>query len=63
MSLYKCDGYTLDTNDSSKAIVYYEDKLLFMGDSRTAIKFFCQNCSDEKLRTKLKKYKYIKIWD
>jgi hypothetical protein len=63
MSLYKCDGYTLDTNDSSKAIVYFKDKLLFMGDSRTAIKFFCQNCSNEKLRTKLKKYKYIKIWD
>jgi hypothetical protein len=34
-----------------------------MGDSRTAIKFFCQNCTDEKLRAKLKKYKYIKIWD
>ena len=63
MSLYKCDGYTLDTNDSSKAIVYYKDKLLFMGDSRTAIKFFCQNCTEEKLRAKLKKYKYIKIWD
>ena len=63
MSLYKCDGYTLDTNDSSKAIVYYKDKLLFMGDSRTAIKFFCQNCTNEKLRAQLKKYKYIKIWD
>ena len=38
MSIYKSDGYILDTNDSSKAIVYYKDKLLFMGDSRTAIK-------------------------
>ena len=63
MSLYKSNGYTLDTNDSSKAIVYYKDKLLFMGDSRTAIKFFCQNCTNEKLRAQLKKYKYIKIWD
>ena len=61
MSIYKSDGYILDTNDSSKAIVYYKDKLLFMGDSRTAIKFFCQNCTDEKLRAKLKKYKYIKL--
>lgn len=63
MSLYESDGYTLNTNDSSKAIVYYKDKLLFMGDSRTAIKFFCQNCTNEKLRAQLKKYKYIKIWD
>jgi len=43
--------------------VYYKDQLLFMGDSRTAIKFFCKNCHDPDLRAKLKKYKYINIWD
>jgi len=36
---------------------------LFMGDSRTAIKLFCKNCTDPDLRAKLKKYKYINIWD
>jgi len=34
-----------------------------MGDSRTAIKLFCRNCQDPDLRVKLKKYKYINIWD
>ena len=50
-------------DNSAKAFVYHKDQLLFMGDSRTAIKFFCKNCSDPDLRAKLKKYKYINIWD
>ena len=63
MTVYKYKDYKLDKNNSSKAYVYYKDKLLFMGDSRTAIKFFCKNCPDPDLRAKLKKYKYINIWD
>ena len=63
MTVYRYKDYKLDKNNSSKAYVYYKDKLLFMGDSRTAIKFFCKNCSDPDLRAKLKKYKYINIWD
>ena len=63
MTVYKYKDYRLDKNSSSKAFVYYKDQLLFMGDSRTAIKFFCKNCHDPDLRAKLKKYKYINIWD
>jgi hypothetical protein len=63
MTVYKCDDYVLDTGNSAKSYLYYKDQLLFMGDSRTAIKFFCKNCSDINLRAKLKKYKYINIWD
>jgi hypothetical protein len=63
MTLFKHEDYELDMNKSSKAFVYYKDQLLFMGDSRTAIKLFCKNCTDPDLRAKLKKYKYINIWD
>jgi len=61
MTVYKCDDYVLDTGNSAKSYLYYKEQLLFMGDSRTAIKVFCKNCRDITLLAKLKKYTYINI--
>ena len=62
-SIYENGEYTLKIGSNAKGTVYRNDKLLFTGDSRMAINLFCSNCSNEKLRIKLKKYKYINIWD
>ena len=63
MTVFNSDDYVLDMDNSSKSSVYYKNILLFIGDSRIAIHFFCKKCTDPDLRAKLKKYKYINIWD
>ena len=63
ISTFKDGDHVLELNEKAKASVYYKNTLLFIGDNRTAIQLFCKNCSNEDLRIKLNKYKYINIWD